>query len=37
MTDHSARIHQTIATEIGAQPRQVAAAVELLEDRKSVV
>ncbi len=36
MTDHSARIHQTIATEIGAQPRQVAAAVELLDGGATV-
>ena len=36
MTDHSARIHQTIATEIGAQARQVAAAVELLDGGATV-
>jgi uncharacterized protein len=36
MIDHSARIHQTIAAEIGAQARQVAAAVELLDGGATV-
>ncbi len=36
MTDHSTRIHQTIAAEIGAQARQVAAAVELLDSGATV-
>jgi uncharacterized protein len=36
MTDQTLHIAQTIATEIGAQPRQVQAAVELLDDGATV-
>jgi uncharacterized protein len=36
MTDTRLHIAQTIATEIGAQPRQVLAAVELLDDGATV-
>ena len=36
MTDTSARIAQTIAAEIGAQARQVTAAVELLDGGATV-
>ena len=36
MTDKTLHIAQTIATEIGAQPRQVQAAVELLDDGATV-